>query len=440
MILFLLLIIKFIYIISDEYSITTCSWKCSSCVTTSSYITDDYHHNCAGCIDNTNFMVNSTNCYYSHELPGLYLDSGTNKYEYCSTEQNCYECFGASTTCKSCLRGSEYDENTNTCRQCDINYYMKVIDGVENCQGKEQSTFTCKLKITKCTDININTDNFECPRDYPLLFTDASGGKQCSMEIYDVYDHVIFNQIIKTQWLNNRIKIGIDNCLYITFSFSSQGDLIIETNIYKYSGYDGVRYFYGIKSNGVPLFNGNEQININSDTTLEKLESQLIKIVLDDKEDDYYLSICSKSIEITILDDRQILSFSKDILFGSYPWSSKINSLIELKSENKVYFFGLIADNGGTNYVYLYKYKFLHYNFNDPNNFEKIVSSENTYIASPSRIISCIEISDYNIVQCFYINVDNYYIISLFNTDSLTLVQESIRLDSTSLIYTGTLN
>ena len=115
--LLMLFLIKKIYLQENhEITITACHWKCSTCVTTSFYETDDYHHNCAGCIDNTNFMVNSTNCYYSHELPGLYLDSGTNKYEYCSTEQNCYECFGASTTCKSCLRGSEYDENTKYCK------------------------------------------------------------------------------------------------------------------------------------------------------------------------------------------------------------------------------------------------------------------------------------------------------------------------------------
>ena len=106
-------------------------------------------------------MVDSNNCYYAHELPGLYLDSSTNKYEHCSQEEHkCYECLENSMNCKSCLRGSQYDELLNKCTQCDLTKYMYIYDGIQNCQGGESSTFTCQLKYTICTDIDINTEGF----------------------------------------------------------------------------------------------------------------------------------------------------------------------------------------------------------------------------------------------------------------------------------------
>ena len=73
------------------------------------------------------------------------------------------------------------------------------------------------------------------------------------MEVYE-NKHIISNQIIKTQFLNKRDQIGVDNCLFMTMDFNSNSDLIFETNIFKESGIEKNRYFYGIKSNGKQFF------------------------------------------------------------------------------------------------------------------------------------------------------------------------------------------
>ena len=60
----------------------------------------------------------------------------------------------------------------------------------------------------------------------------------------------IKNSIIKSQWLNNIIFIGVQSFKYINFGEYSNGDMIIEAN----SPTKGIRMFYGLKNNGRPLF------------------------------------------------------------------------------------------------------------------------------------------------------------------------------------------
>ena len=431
---FLLILIKII---------DACHWKCRECTEETS---DDYHHYCTSCIDNTNFMVGGSNCYFSHELPGLYFDSSTNKYEFCSAGDNCYECFGSSTTCKSCKRGAQYNENLNQCDLCDTNYYINVLNNVENCQGGEQSTFTCNLYITKCTNINIDNDNYECPRDYPLFLENDNNYHSCVMEVYIQDYHSISNQIIKTQWLNKRTKIGENRCLFVTSDFSSQGDLIIETNIYDEYSIDKNRYFYGIKSNGRLLFYDNDNDNfieqkaITADTTYNKFESQLKRIKFVNDENDYYFNFNYLSTEIYDFENNQVKGYSKEILFRNYEWSSKIISILELNNERNIYLFSLIAKIEETYYIVFYKYKFYNQNLLEATSFENVKTViNNEFSVSPARIINCIEISTFNIIECFYINSEHYYVISLFDESSLKMIKTTV-IDDTSLIYEDTID
>ena len=89
----------------------------------------------------------------------------------------------------------------------------------------------------------------------------------------------------------------------------------------------------------------------------------------------------------------------------------------------------------------MYKYKFYKSNLLEENSFENIKSIINNpeYSVSPSRIISCIEISSFNIIQCFYININQYYAISLFDESSLNIITTKI-IDDISLIYEETID
>ena len=276
----MLLFILYLWIIKTirwSSSFSCNSERCSNCMSNPSRENDFYYHNCESCKDQLYLLINTNNCYYNYELPGFYINSITNQFEPCSSD--CYECINSPTECISCLRGEEYNEISNNCRECDINNYIYILESPENCQMKEESEYCCKLMITKCSDIPITNNDYECPIDYPLLFIGYSGEKECTMEAYNQTIHVISNKIIKTQWLNKKIQIGINNCLSLGVSFNSENNLILETNI-PYEVDDNKhknRYFYGIKANGRPFFNGdvNEHKIIEDVSATIKYESQL---------------------------------------------------------------------------------------------------------------------------------------------------------------------
>ena len=218
-----------------------CFDRCETCT---EFLGDSTYHNCTACKPGLGlyFLNNSQNCYYDYELPKAYFNSVYQKFYLCS--ENCYEC-SDENSCISCNRG--YQLESNNCQKCierNPNTYIFVSDEIENCKGGTNSMYICELKKTKCTEIDINTDNFECPREYPLFFQ-GTETKECILEIYDSNIHTISNKIIKTQWLNEKIQIGTDQCWYITKTFSSSGDLILETNIYENPTINTGRYFYG---------------------------------------------------------------------------------------------------------------------------------------------------------------------------------------------------
>ena len=412
--------------------ITDCFWKCSTC---NSFSNTDANHDCILCIPNT-YKYGPNNCYFKYEVPRLFLDSD-DTFSHCST--NCYECENSDINCLSCNRGYILNREDNTCNACDDNYYTFILDDVEECQGGENGIHICELKKTICT--NINNENYECPREYPLL---VNNKKECALEIYRDTEHIISNKIIKTQWLNKRIKIGEDHCWYITSEFSSKGDLILETNIYNNNEPHNTRFFYGIKSNGRPLFYDNDNNDndiftenkiIEAIATNAKFESQLIKIKLVNNDKDYYLS-CSFSdfsIEINDFYNNKIIGINGFSMFGPYYWSTKLFSILALKNEIKTYLFCFIVLHPPR--LMLQKFKFYKADLSEENSYEKILSSENNLdcYATQSKIISCIEISTYNVIQCLYINFDKHFVISLFSESSLELIR-TIIIDNSPIV------
>ena len=101
-----------IFLIIKNIFASECYYRCKTC--SHEYIDND-HVGCETCIENTYLLEEYTSCYYTYELPGLYLTS-LKKYEYCS--ENCYECIDEPTKCISCKRGYTHIKSSNTCEQC----------------------------------------------------------------------------------------------------------------------------------------------------------------------------------------------------------------------------------------------------------------------------------------------------------------------------------
>ena len=72
----------------------------------------------------------------------------------------------------------------------------------------------------------------------------------------------------------------------------------------------------------------------------------------------------------------------------------------------------------------LQKLKFYKSDITQPNSYEIINS--NKFKVHNSFILTCIEISKYNIIQCFYVNVSGYYTIGLYKEDSIDFINSTI--------------
>ena len=373
---FMLFSILFFVFIKKIKCNIICHERCLTCSSNSTL--DSFE--CDSCIEKTYLMENTKNCYYDYEFPNYFLDD--NILRPCLSP--CYECIGNNNNCKSCVEGYSYNKETQTCEQCPSDQYIFILYSPENCHSKIYST--CNLKETNCSKINID-GNFECPREYPL-YVEEEEKKKCVLEYFENNYNKISNKIIKTQWLNKRIKLGIDECQYISMDFSSSGNLIILSNIYYPNIRMSPRYFYGIKYNGRPLFYDQEnndfdyQKIIYSITNGYLLETQLIKIKLfnDDDDRDYYLActFSHQSFEIIDFDNNKIIGLFSQKTFGDFNITSKLFSILELKNEKKIYLFCFIVQSSDQNYyISLQKLKFFKANIQD--SFERILFTDTFY-------------------------------------------------------------
>ena len=355
--------------------VSQCYDKCKECIE----LGNSTYHKCTSCNNSDEYLF-GTNCYKAYDLPHCYFNSSDSKFYLCSDE--CYECENNANECISCNRGYKYNSDTKTCDKC-LNTYIYVLDAYELCRGLDDGRSACILKNTTCTNIDINSENYECPREYPL-FLQGTDTKECAYEIYDSSTHTISNQIIKTQWLNKLVQIGVDQCWFIRKSYSSNGDLILETNIYQREP-NKFRYFYGIKSNGRPFFYDSinevftETKTIEAITNYNIFESQSIKINLVDDDKDYYLtcSFTECSIEINDFYNNKVIGISQYVFFGSFYWSTKIFDIIALTNEPKVYLFCfIIISFPSPSYVHFQKFKFFKADLRQDHSYEKILASE----------------------------------------------------------------
>ena len=400
-----------------------CHERCKTCSSNSTLESFE----CDSCINGTYLMENSKNCYYDYELPNYYLDNNILK----PCLSPCYECHDNNNKCKSCLEGYSYSKELHTCEQCPSNEYIFILYSPDNCLSKNYTT--CKLIETNCSKIGIE-DHFECPREYPL-YIEEEEKKQCVLKYFENNHNNISNKIIKTQWLNKRTKVGVEECQYISMDFSSNGDLIIESNIYNRNR-KKPRYFYGIKYNGRPFFYDQEnneykyQKTIDSITNGYMLESQLLRIKLyNDDENDYYLSctFSHQSFEIIDFNTNKIYGLFSNNIFGDFDIFSKLFSILELKNEKKMYLFCFIVQSSDQKYyISLQKFKF--FKADIQNSVERIsytYTLEN-YRVAQSYSINCIDFYTLNIIQCFYADINNYLTIGLFDEKNLNSINSYI--------------
>ena len=103
------------------------------------------------------------------------------------------------------------------------------------------------LKIVLCT-------SDECQRDSPIKTGSGCELKYCSKEQFKNEECKISNPIIKIQWLNDIILVGEKDFRYVSMMITSNKDLVFATSSCPTSSN---RIYYGINSEGNPLFGNN---------------------------------------------------------------------------------------------------------------------------------------------------------------------------------------
>ena len=103
------------------------------------------------------------------------------------------------------------------------------------------------LKIVSC-------ESDECERESPIKTCTGCQLTYCPKQKYIDKECIVSNSIIRTQWLNDIISVGEIDYRYVSMLVTSNEDLVFATSSCP-SGPD--RIYYGINSEGYPLFGNN---------------------------------------------------------------------------------------------------------------------------------------------------------------------------------------
>ena len=271
-----------------------------------------------------------------------------------------------------------------------------------------------------------NSD-FKCGIDAPLYNIES---EECVITAYDETIHQISNEIIKIQWMNKFNKIGNKEVWYMGYDISSNGDLVIESFRYNGGQIAKKRFFYGIKSNGRGAFYDSEtntfinQIIINNTRMdVPKFELEFMKInLVDDDENDYYISTTCVNFTAEIIDfkNSQVLGVYQGLLFDIEVFSFRY-SIFELSNFPKTYLFSFMGVQDSLYYLCLQKFQFYKTDLFLENSFEKLASTpiNTNYQIFKARMNSCIEIAKFSLIECFYLNISQYFYLGLYDENNL---------------------
>ena len=264
----------------------------------------------------------------------------------------------------------------------------------------------------------------ECQIDVPIKKDNECLLTYCTYSEFENRKCIKNNNIIETQWLNNIILISENPSSYINSLINSKGDLIITSN--KYSSetsneYFKERVFYGLNSNGHPLFFDFEKNTFISkkflyfDTSVYKDNFEVSNIIIDNEE--YYLSFCSNgSIELYDLKGDKAYYKPIDSFLNGKNFSNSRFFLKKSPNDNEN-FLGFTEDFSKRIYLINFKINSVNLDNNEITSFY----NETEFAMRNKEMISCI-IIDINKIMCstleYIINNDIiFYYEKIYLTD-----------------------
>ena len=162
------------------------------------------------------------------------------------------------------------------------------------------------------------------------------------------YDCIISNNsIIIGQWLNNIICLGDENFRYVNFATYPNRSMIVETTAIPESPN---RMFYGIKSDGEPLFQNGQYhttvvISGQAESNNGRYEGEIFVVPINGKE--YIFSIGKGNNKYAELLDLDNCETKSQVLATTFLSVTKIISVlnypVSLKIGDNYYFFYLLS-------------------------------------------------------------------------------------------------
>ena len=267
--------------------------------------------------------------------------------------------------------------------------------------------------------------------------------KYLKLILFKFFSFFLNIAVIKTQCLDNIIKLNISNFQYINFASYSNGDLIFETTANpSYTK----RIFFGFKYNGRGFFrnsltNKEEYCHTMHNTkatssNIQKYESTNIIIRESNNganNKEYLISIPKENSFVEIYDFDHNSTYHKELKSFTDKWKvdSFRHAAIALNSNNSVYYylFGFIAKETETNnnyYYYIQKHKFnsiQKFDSDATKNIDIDCSNINAYFHYSG--LSCFQTLN-NYIMCFILDTNRKYIIIAYNENLEELKRNTI--------------
>ena len=221
---------------------------------------------CTSCFNNSYMIYDTSNCVLPDEYKNYYLNKTDLNLYPCSlfVNDNCYECdpyLDNEGLCLSCAQGYKFNEDKNTCEQCEDNEYSIIKASFSECRGTY--SVYCDLYTTSCN----NSENGEiiCPDEVPFFdnITKSCYEYECPNNDLDKGYCFVSNQkykdrILFVNWFSDNNNKHIN---YPSYNVDNSGYLLIEFSydviIYKFNKYDlepykkRKLYFYNEEGRGI---------------------------------------------------------------------------------------------------------------------------------------------------------------------------------------------
>ena len=280
--------------------------------------------------------------------------------------------------------------------------------------------------------INFSFLNYCEDRSMPILLPENNECvmKYCTDEDFKNNICIKDNSIIRTQWLNNIIQFGDENCSFPKIvKYSSGEDIVVVCQLFPEKSYSS--YFYGLKENGRPLFikDGketpyyplNNYINSENGKSDYCYNSEFLMIKKKPEEKDYLLKIGMNNnfIELYNFENKDINGEQILFFLDLFIFNEKIigirGSLFNLEEPN-IFMYGGIFCTESCNSFFLKIYK-LSLSINQPLENSKVLINKNSdNINLYGNMVSCFETENGAHIFCFYIFsfIDKKYKIIMF--------------------------